>query len=105
MHLAPFISAAVGMLCKQHLQPVVTGRATWCLDKAREGQGGHPDKKTCLGNHSICVDIASSGKGEDLMRSLDQLLRSAAEHQMVAVRVDSSTVGKARRRESGREVM
>lgn len=39
------------------------------------------------------------------MGSLDQLIRSVAEHQMVVDNVDSSTVGKARRRESGREVM
>lgn len=78
--LGTFISAAVAMLCKQHLQPVVTGDATRCLDKAREGQRDHPDKKICLGKHRFCVDIASSVKGEDLMRSLDQLLRSVAEH-------------------------
>lgn len=49
--------------------------------------------------------IASSIMGEGLMRSFDQLLRSVAEHQVVVVHVDSSTVGKARGRESGREVM
>lgn len=67
-----------------------------CLEKAREGQWDHPDKKICSGKHRFCVDTASSVKGEDLMRSLDQLLRSVAEQQMVVVHVDSSTVGKER---------
>lgn len=45
------------------------------------------------------MDIASSINGEDFMRSLDQLLGSVAEHQMVVVHVDSSTVGKERQGE------
>lgn len=45
------------------------------------------------------MDIASNVKEENLMRSLDQLLKIVAEHQMVVVHVDFSTVGKERQGE------
>ena len=45
------------------------------------------------------METACSRKGEDFMRSLDQLLGSAGEDQMVVVHVDSNTVGKARQGE------
>lgn len=45
------------------------------------------------------METASSRKWDDFMRSLDQLLGSAGEDQMVVVHVDTNTVGKARQGE------
>jgi len=48
---------------------------------------------------SLSAETASSRRREDFLRSLDQLLGSAREHQVVVVHVDSDTIGEARQGE------